>query len=122
MSQRNMGRQPGPGKVRAVCCIRSAVGHVPGLGLYGGLLVKSRVGEVDVFRVHLFLAKPQALAKPLEVHDLPLPKEADDVVYIRVVGKTQNVVIGEAGLLFCCNGVRTTFLEAVIFIVQTAFK
>lgn len=122
MSQRNMGRQPGPGKVRAVCCIRSAVGHVPGLGLYGGLLVKSRVGEVDVFRVHLFLAKPQALAKPLEVYDLPLPQEADDVVYIWVVGKAQNVVIGEAGFLFCCNGVRTTFLEAVIFIVQTAFK
>ena len=100
----------------------SAVGPVPGLGLYGGLLVKSRVGEVDVFRVHLFLAKPQTLAEPLEVHDLPLPKEADDIVYVRVVGKAQNVVIGEAGLLFCCDGVRTTFLEAVIFIVQTAFK
>lgn len=122
MSQRNMGRQPGPGKVRAVCCIRSAVGHVPGLGLYGGLLVKSRVGEVDVFRVHLFLAKPQTLAKPLEVHDLPLPKEADNVVDVRIVGKAQNVVISEAGFLFCCDGVRTTFLEAVIFIVQTAFK
>ena len=117
-----MRRQPGPGRVRAVCCIRSAVGHVPGLGLYGGLLVKSRVGEVDVFRVHFFLAKPQTLAKPLEVHDLPLPKEADDVVYVRVVGKAQNVVIGEAGFLFCCDGVRITFLEAVIFIVQTAFK
>ena len=98
------------------------MGHVPGLGLYGGLLVKSRVGEVDVFRVYLFLAKPQALAKPLEVHDLPLPQEADDVVYIWVVGKAQNVVIGEAGFLFCCNGVRTAFLEAVIFIVQAAFK
>ncbi len=98
------------------------MGHVPGLGLYSGLLVESRVGEVDVFRVHFFLAKPQALAKPLEVHDLPLPQEADDVVYIWVVGKAQNVVIGEAGFLFCCNGVRTAFLEAVIFIVQAAFK
>lgn len=67
MSQRNMGRQPGPGKVRAVCCIRSAVGHVPGLGLYGGLLVKSRVGEVDVFRVHLFLAKPQTLTEAINL-------------------------------------------------------
>lgn len=98
------------------------MGHAPGLGLYGGLLVKSRVGEVDVFRVHLFLAKPQALAKPLEVHDLPLPQEADDVVDVRIVGKTQNVVIGEAGFLFCRDGVRTAFLEAVIFIVQAAFK
>ena len=54
--------------------------------------------------------------------DLPLPQEADDVVYIWGVGKAQNVVIGEAGFLFCCNGVRTAFLEAVIFIVQAAFK
>ena len=61
-------------------------------------------------------------AKPLEVHDLPLPQEADDVVDVRIVGKTQNVVISEAGFLFCCNGVRTAFLEAVIFIVQAAFK
>ena len=84
------------------------MGHVPGLGLYGGLLVKSRISEVDVFGVHLFLAKPQTLAKPLEVYDFPLPQKADDIVYVRIVGKTQNVVIGEAGFLFCCNGVRAT--------------
>lgn len=39
------------------------------------------------------------LAKALEVHDLSLPQEADDVIYVRVVGQTEDVVIGEAGLL-----------------------
>ena len=87
-----------------------------------GLFVKRRVGKVDVFLVHLLLGQTHRLAEALEVNDLPLTQEADDVVYIWVVGKAQNVVIGEAGFLFCCNGVRTAFLEAVIFIVQAAFK
>lgn len=87
-----------------------------------GLFVKRRVGKVDVFLVHLLLGQTHRLAEALEVNDLPLTQEADDVVDIRVVGKAQNVVIGEAGFLFCCNGVRTAFLEAVIFIVQAAFK
>ena len=47
-------------------------------------------------------------AEPLEVHDLPLPQEADNIIYVRIVGKTQDVVIGKAGLLLCCNGVRAT--------------
>ena len=84
------------------------MGHVPGLGLHGGLFVESGVGEIDVFRVHFFLAKPQTLAEALEVHDLPLPQEADNIIYVRIVGKTQDVVIGKAGLLLCCNGVRAT--------------
>ena len=38
-------------------------------------------------------------AKPLEVDDLPLPQEADYVVYIRVVGQPENVIVGEPCLL-----------------------
>ena len=74
-----------------------------GRGVEGG------VGEVDVFGVHALLAQAQALAKALEVDDLPLPQEADDVVHVRVVGQTEDVVIGDPGLLFCCAFVRTTF-------------
>ena len=40
------------------------------------------------------------------MHDLPLPQEADDVVDVRIVGKTQNVVISEAGFLFCRKVLR----------------
>ena len=72
--------------------------------------------------IHLGLGQFEGFAEPLEVDDLPLPQEADHVVHIRVITETQDIVIGEAGFLLCCNGVRTTFLEAVIFIVQTAFK
>ena len=97
--------------------IRSATALVSGLDL-----VEGGVGKIDVFRVHLLLAQPQTLAEALEVDDLPLPQEADHVVHIRVITETQDIVIGEAGFLLCCNGVRATFLEAVIFIVQTAFK
>ena len=84
--------------------------------------VKRRIGEVDVFLIHLVFCQPYRLAKPLEVHDLPLAQEADDIVHIRVIGEAKDVVIGDPCLLFCCNDVRATFLESVIFIVQTAFK
>ena len=77
-------------------------------GLGRGAFVKGRVGEVDVFVVHLVLAQAQTLAEALEVDDLTLPEEADDVVHVGVVGQPENVVIGLSGLLFCCDLVRTT--------------
>lgn len=70
--------------------------------------VEGGVGEVDVFGVHFLLAQAQALAETLEVDDLPLPQKADDVVHVRVVGQAEDVVIGQAGLLLCCNHIRTT--------------
>lgn len=72
--------------------------------------VKGGVGEIDVFGIHFLLAQPQALAKALEVDDLPLPQEADDVVHVGIVAETQDVIVCDAGLLFCCDLVRTTFL------------
>lgn len=62
-----------------------SVGDDFGLGLVRGLLVEGRVGEIDVFGVQFFLAEAQTFSKSLEVHDLPLPQESDDIVYIRVV-------------------------------------
>ena len=85
-------------------------------------LVKGRIEIVDILFVQFVFGQAQSLAEALEVDDLPLPQEADHVVHIRVITETQDIVIGEAGFLLCCNGVRATFLEAVIFIVQTAFK
>ena len=40
------------------------------------------------------------IAETLEVHDFPRPQKPDCVVDIRVVGKPQNIVIGDAGFLF----------------------
>ena len=41
-----------------------------------------------------------SFAKPLEVDDLPLPQEADDVVYVGIIAKTQDVIVCDAGFLF----------------------
>ena len=38
-------------------------------------------------------------AEPLEVDDLPLPEELNDIVDIGIIGKTEDVVIGNTGLL-----------------------
>lgn len=38
--------------------------------------------------------------KALEVDDLPLPQEADDIVYVGIVAETQDVIVGDPGLLF----------------------
>ena len=73
--------------------------------------VKGGVGEIDVFGIHFLLAQPQALAKALEVDDLPLPQEADDVVYVGIIAETQDVIVCDAGFLFWCDSVRTTLDE-----------
>ena len=54
----------------------------------GRLFVKGRIVEIDIFTVHFILAEPQALAKPLEMDDLPFPQEPNDVVYIRIIGQS----------------------------------
>lgn len=72
------------------------------------LLIEGRVDEVEILLVHLLLGQAQALAEALEMHDLPGPQELDDIVDVRVVGQAQDVVIGDPGLLLCCNHIRTT--------------
>ena len=74
------------------------------------LFVKGRVDQIDVFLVHPVLRQPQSLAEALEVDDFPGTQEFNDVVDIRIVGEPQNIVVGDAGLLLCCDRVRTTFL------------
>ena len=73
-------------------------------------MVKGGVGEIDVvFLRHAVLGKAQALAEPLEVNDFPLAQELDNVVDVGIVAETEDVVVGNAGLLFCCEVVKTTF-------------
>lgn len=42
-------------------------------------------------------------AESLEVYDLPRAEEPDDIIYVRVVTETEDIVIGDAGLLLCCQ-------------------
>ena len=85
-------------------------------------IVKARIDCVEIFAVHILLDHPQRFTETLEVSNLSLTQELDRFPHIGDIYQAQDIVIGEAGFLFCCNGVRTAFLEAVIFIVQAAFK
>ena len=49
-------------------------------------------------------------AETLEMDDFPGPEELDDVADIRVVGETENVVVGYAGFLLRRHLARTTFV------------
>lgn len=56
------------------------------------------------------LVDVQQFAEPLEVHYLTCPEEADNIVHVRVIGETEDVVICGTGFLLGCNYIRTTFL------------
>ena len=49
----------------------------------------------------------------LEVDDLALAKEADRVGDVVVVAEAQDVVVGLARLLLCCNGKSATFANKI---------
>ena len=65
--------------------------------------VKGGVDGIEVFLIHFFYCPSQALAKALVMDNFPLPQKADNVVYVRVIAETQNVVVGGSGLLFCSH-------------------
>lgn len=65
------------------------------------LFVEGWIEEIDVLLVHFVLCDLQSLTESLEVDDLTFSQETDDVVYIGIVAETQDIVIGDAGFLFC---------------------
>ena len=81
-----------------------------GSGRFCASFVEGRVHEVHVFLIHLVAGQAQPLTEALEVDHFPGPQELDDIVDIRIVAQTQDVVVCRAGFLLCCDRVRTTFL------------
>ena len=72
--------------------------------------IKFGIEGVEVSGIQFILYQAERLAEALEVHHLSGAQEADGVRYIRGIhAETQNVVVGSAGLFFCCNHIRTTF-------------
>lgn len=67
--------------------------------LAGMLHVEFRIDCVEVFGVEVILNDSQTFAEALIVHDFALTQEADRVEDIRVVAKTDDVVVGRAGFL-----------------------
>lgn len=75
------------------------------------VFVKARVAGIEVFGIKIILNYTHCVGKTLEMHDLTLTQEFDNVVYVRIVGKAQNIIIGRASLLLCCNTIRTTDIK-----------
>ena len=61
--------------------------------------VKGRIHIVHILLIQLSAQQLHGLSEPLEMHNLPFPKEFDHIVHIRIIGQPQNVVIGDPGLL-----------------------
>ena len=70
--------------------------------------VKFRIDGIKVSAVQMVLHDPQAFAESLIMYDFSFPQEADGVADLRIFDQTKDVVISGAGLLFCCDFVRTT--------------
>ena len=66
------------------------------------LHVHGRVHKVDILGIQLLTEQLHRLTEALEVDHLALPEELNNIVYIRIVAESENVVIGDAGFLFCC--------------------
>ena len=63
------------------------------------LQIDGGIHAVDIPLVQLAPQQLDGLTEPLEVNHLALPEELDDIIHIRVIGKPQNIVIGDPCLL-----------------------
>jgi hypothetical protein len=70
--------------------------------------VKAGVEGIKVPAVQPVLETAQGFTEPLEMDDLPFPEEADGIAHIRLLYQAQDIVVGGAGFLLCCNLVNTT--------------
>ena len=84
--------------------------------------VKLRIECIEVFGIQFILNDAECFTESLEVHDFPCTQEAYRVAYFLVMDKAEDIVIGGAGFLFCCDLVKTTAAEnlekALFFVVQ----
>lgn len=72
------------------------------------LSIEFRVNGIKVFAVQIILDNPEGFAETLEMDDFPLSQKPDRVNNVRIIDHAQDVVIGSAGFLLCCDLVRTT--------------
>ena len=74
---------------------------------FGWSAVKAGIDGIKIAAVQGVLDGFQRLAEALEMDDLPFTQKTDGRDHVRVVHQTQNIVIGGAGFLLCCDAVRT---------------
>ena len=64
------------------------------------LYINGRIHIVHILLVQFIPEKLNRFTETLEMDNFPFPEEFDDIVHIRVVTDSQNVVIGGSGFLF----------------------
>lgn len=73
--------------------------------------IKGRIGIVDIAGIQMITHHLYRTAETLEVDDLALTEEADHVSDVGIVfGEAKDIVVCDAGFLFCCNFVCATRL------------
>ena len=68
--------------------------------------VKRGIECIEIPAVQIVLRDAERIAESLVVHKLPLAEILDGIAYVGIVGQPQNVVIGYARLVLCCNLVK----------------
>ena len=74
--------------------------------------IKGGIEGVEVFGIEGVLGHAQGIRKALVVYDLPLTQELDGILNVGIIDKAQDVVVGDAGFLLCCNRKSTSFCAA----------
>ena len=97
-------------KIGRACC--SAKGSVI-LSKYvlHTALVKAGVERIEILGIEIILSYSQGIAKSLIMHYLTLTQELNRLFYVRVVNKSEYVVVRCARLLLWHYAVKTTFFQ-----------
>ena len=72
-------------------------------------LVKGGVISVEILGIQVILRDTKGITEALVMHDLALTQKLDGLTNIRVIGHTQNVVVGHARLLLCRTPAKASF-------------
>lgn len=73
---------------------------LPGTAYCCGTIYQGWVHKIYVLFVQPVFGQAQTFAEALEVDDLPGTQELDGIIDVRIIGQAQNVVVGQARLLF----------------------
>ena len=63
------------------------------------LHIKCRIHIVYILLVQLLPQQLNRFSKALEVDNLPFPEEFDDIIHIRIIAQSQNIIIRYSGFL-----------------------
>ena len=79
------------------------------------LHIERWVHIIYILLVQFFTKQLYGFSKALEMDDLALTEELDNIIYVRIIGKPQDIVIGYTCFLLCCNCVRITRSKNPVF-------